>query len=754
MRFLATLVVWLILAVGLSGCETPWFTLTWAPVDFPQPRAYEPSVILAADGSEIGRFAIHHHEAATREELPDLLVNALLAAEDRRFYHHDGIDLRAISRAALANQREGEVVQGGSTITQQLMKNLYLDATDKSLSRKAKEANMAMAYERDHSKDEILTQYCNHVYLGSGAYGVKAGAKQFFRASLADLRVDQIALLIGLLRRPEGASPYHHPEGALAERHRVLVAMRDTAVIDEATFLSADQMPLVVEPPLDTPGAPVGWVADAVRRQITDQGLLGWGEEDTLHQLHANGYRITTTINPAMQAAAQRAVGAYLSGDQPEAAMILLDPTNGHIRAQVGGRRPGENHFDLAVRAQRQGGSVFKAIGLAAALERGISPDQTYSAGSGEFDIGEAQPWKVQSAQGDVPMSLRDGLVVSSNGVYARLGLELGGHAVAQMASTLGVRQAQSTNPANILGGITPGVAPLDMALAFATFANHGVAHDPVLITSITDRHGNEYVIQPPPGGRQVIGTQTADTMTSIMEGVITTGTGKAAAIGRPAAGKTGTVDDYADAWFVGYTPDLVGAVWVGYPDRLATMRHPKVGYIQGGNIPAMIWAQAMRAALAATPPQPFILGPVWATPEPTPIATATPIPEPLVTPPPPGPQDPLVNPQGPSLGPQPDPQGPTNPLPEQGPSGNGANEQAGIPPASRQDSPPGSSPGSPPGSHGTGPGHSNQTVQPVQPVQPGQPAPTDGVLPGPGGQTPPQGQGAGSTLLASPAPA
>lgn len=643
------LCVLLTLALSLSGCTTPWFTLEWAPVDLSNPRAHTASKVLGADGSVIGSMQISRHEPVTREQIPDLMVAAITSAEDRRFFEHNGIDLRGIARAFKANQEEGKVVQGGSTITQQLVKNLYLDASDKTISRKAKEANMAMKLDEIKTKDEILTDYCNSVYLGSGSYGMQAGSMTYFGKPLDALSLDQIALLVGILRRPEGANPYSNAEGALSERHRVLAAMKDVGHIDEATFTAADAAPLALIPLKEGSSQAYPRIMESVRRQIVDSGVLGWGEEDTMNRLFSNGYTIQTTINPTMQQAAQAASTRYLSGNQPESAIMLMDPTNGHIRAMVGGRDFKQSQFDLATQGRRQPGSVFKVIGLAAALEGGLTPDQTYDAGPGEATV-NGERWAFTSAQPAGPMSLADGLVVSSNGVYARLALDIGGDRIATMASTLGVSAQQAPNPANVLGGVDPGVTVQDMATVFSTLANHGVKHDPVLVTSIVDQYGNELFTQPAPG-QQVLSATTADTITQIMERVVSEGTGKRAGIGRPAAGKTGTVNDNTDAWFVGYTPNLVGAVWVGYPNERKPMHVPGFGAVQGGNLPAAIWAGAMGGALAGTPPQPFVFNqpgssavlpapsastsPVTPTPEPSllPSAGLPPEPSPTQTP-------------------------------------------------------------------------------------------------------------------------
>ncbi|WP_336250362.1 transglycosylase domain-containing protein [Stomatohabitans albus] len=589
----------------LSACDTPWFKLEWAPVDLSNPRAHTPSQVLAADGSVIGVLQINRHEPVTREQIPDLMVAALTSAEDRRFFEHNGIDVRGIARAVVANQQEGRVVQGGSTITQQLIKNQYLDATDKTLSRKAREANMALKLEEIKSKDEILTDYCNTVYLGSGSYGMQAGASTYFNTKLSDLTLEQIALLVGILRRPEGANPYTNPDGAREERHRVLVAMKDVGHIDEPTFTQADTAPLTISPPPTSSPYRYPRIIESVRRQIVDSGILGWGEEDTMNRLFSNGYTITTTINPQMQDVADRVANKHLSGAQPETAIVLMDPTNAHVRALVGGRDPEHHQFNLATQGKRQPGSVFKVFALAAALENGLSLDRTFDAGPGEATLPGGEQWAFTSAQPPGEMTIADGLVVSSNGVYARLGLELGGSRVAEMASRLGVETPQSTNPANVLGGIDPGVTPFEMAGAFATLANHGIRHEPVLITSVSDAYGNELL--PPPAPEQAALTpEIADEVTHVMQRVISEGTGKRAHINRPAAGKTGTVNNNTDAWFVGYTPNLVGAVWVGYPDAVRPMHLPGYGAIQGGNLPAVIWGQVMSGALSGTPVVPF----------------------------------------------------------------------------------------------------------------------------------------------------
>ncbi len=600
------LVALALLALLASACES-LVRLEVREVDLEPVQQFAQTIVYAADGSEIATFRFDNREPVDREDLPPHLVDALIAAEDRRFLEHDGFDPRAIVRAWVANRQAGGIVQGGSTITQQLIKNRYFPNPENTIERKLMEARLAWALEQESSKDEILTEYLNTVYFGAGAHGIEAAADTYFATTTTALTVGQSALLVGILRSPEAASPFTDPQRAVAERNRVLDDLVEVGDLDAAARDRLAAEPLGVTTPPVPPPTRFPFFVEYVKRQLVADEHFGLDTTARWQRLFGGGLRIHTTIDPVLQAAAEEAATTFWSGpEDPEVAIAVVDPETGHLLATVGGRDFDASQFDLATQGRRQPGSTFKVFALVAALARGWELDDTIESGPGSFDVGDPEPWTVRSGT-DGEITLREALVASSNGAFARLALELGPGVIADTAASMGVSGDIGTNPSIVLGGLREGVSPLDMARAFGTLANGGVRATSTAVSHITDADGD--VVWEPRGlPTVVVDPATAWLVTDTMVEAVTDGTGQAAALGpRPAAGKTGTVQENRDAWFVGFTRELSVAVWVGYPDEPRPLVNIHgVAAVQGGTWPARIWRRFMSLALADAPIQPL----------------------------------------------------------------------------------------------------------------------------------------------------
>ncbi len=595
-----------LLAILTSGCSD-LVAVRVTTTEPPRVEAPEESTVVAADGSVLATLRVEHRVAVEREQLPQVLIDAIVAAEDQRFYTHDGVDVRAVLRAAVANRRAGEVVQGGSTITQQLVKNRYFPDAAQTLERKAAEAHLARRLEETATKDEILVDYLNTVYFGAGAYGVQAAARTYFGVDVEQLDLPRAALLAGLVRAPESASPSRAPQRALAVRGRVLTAMVETGVIEDDAAAAADATPLGVQPPASAPATRHPYFVAHVVRTLLADPRFGPDEASRVRQLYGGGLRIETTLDPRVQDAADRAARSLLTDpEDPEVGIAVVRPSDGHLVATVGGRDFATREFDLATQARRQPGSAMKTFALVTALRQGARLDDEYDAGSGVLEREPGlEPWQVASNSQGL-LDLRTAFVASANGAFARLALQVGPQRIADQARLMGVTSDLGSAPALVLGGVPEGVSPLEMATAYGTLASAGVARPTVAVTAVRDRRG-WLVWQPDTAPVVAMDGEVAWLTTQALRGAIEEGTGTNARLDRPAAGKTGTSQDHADAWFVGFTPELSAAVWVGYPDAerplLAVDGVPRV---TGGTFPARIWQRLMTQALAGTPPQEF----------------------------------------------------------------------------------------------------------------------------------------------------
>ena len=509
-------------------------------------------------------------------KVPPNLQNAFIAAEDNRFYDHIGIDPIGIVRAVITNFTNRGIAQGGSTITQQLAKNAFL-SQEQTLKRKIQEAMLALEIERKYSKKEILEMYMNQIYFGQGAYGIQTAAKTYFDKDVSELTLKQCAMLAGLPKSPNYYSPFNNLNEA---------KNRTNTVIDKADDLELTKKKQTSE------NAETASFIDYVSQQVAAK----YGDD----ALYKEGLKIYTTMDAEKQHAAVRAL-RHLPDNyrdkngllQPQAAIVSIDPKTGHILAMVGGR--GQDSFNRASMAVRQPGSAFKPFVYMTALQHDMTPATTI----------EDKPvtyggWSPQNAGKSFSgtMTLSDALANSVNTVAVQLADKVGTSRIIANAKKMGITtlDKKDDNLAMALGGLTRGVTPLEMASAYGTFANKGVHVKPTAIIKILDRNGN--VIEDETSHShnetktQVMTEKEAYEMTYMLEGVITHGTGTAAAISRPAAGKTGTTDNNVDAWFVGYTPDIVTAVWIGDD----TGAH-SLGEVYGGTIPAEIWRDYMSSA-------------------------------------------------------------------------------------------------------------------------------------------------------------
>jgi penicillin-binding protein 1A len=617
-------------------------------------RPAQSSKIFSAGGELI--TSMHGVENRTvvqkLKTIPKHLQRAVIAIEDERYYEHDGVDFRAIIRAALRNASSGQIEEGGSTITQQYVKNSIIapgEVADKTLERKIDEAALARQLEKALNKKEILRRYLNTVYFGKGAYGVQAAAKTFFSKPVWRLGVRESALLAGLIRSPESYDPIDHPKRALRRRNLVLRKMDDLGWLKprDANVRKKDGLKLHVA--ADDSRYPAPYFVDYIQRLIQFDPRfedLGKTWKDRQHSLFTGGLKIYTTVDLEMQAAAERAVDSVLTyPSDPYGSLVAIDPETGQIKAMVGGRDffapKKKDKFaktNLAVAAEpglaakkqggtapgsgRQAGSAFKPFALVTAIEQGIPLSKVYKGGSSITFPGadNGGDYTVQNYEGASysSMSLLEATVNSVNVVYAQLGLEIGPQSVVDNAEDMGIRTPLGAYLSAVLG--TNSVNPLGMASGYGTLANNGEHHPPVAITRIEDPTG-KVLYRDKSKSRVAVDPTAAYITTTALEQVISRGTAAASGpIGRPAAGKTGTAQEYRDAWFVGYTPDLVAAVWVGYPEGQIEMKtscsvtflgerevcRPTRLQVTGGSWPTMIWHNFMVAALTGVPATDF----------------------------------------------------------------------------------------------------------------------------------------------------
>lgn len=565
------------------------------------------TTVYAADGSVIAEWhAGEDRTVTTYEATPQHVIDAVVAIEDERYWLHPGVDLHALARAMLANVDAGGVVQGGSTITQQYLKNVVL-TPEVTVDRKVEEVLLAIRLEEGLEKTEILERYLNTVYFGAGAYGISTAARTYFGKDPAELTLSEAALLAGLIRAPSTTDPYRNRDAALARRDLVLTKMGELDWADPVDVAAAMAEPLQLTDRDTSQHDRYPYFTGEVQKLLLSEPSLGATAEQRYDLLFRGGLRIHTTLEPSIQDAAERAVADTLPDNGPYGALVAIDPISGHVVALVGGKDyydPDDPvaKFNLATQGRRQPGSAFKPFVLAAAIESGIPLDEVYEAGDTVSVQTSAGPWTVENYNGAVfpDLTLSEATVFSVNVVYARLIHELGPRRVVETASAAGITTDLDPLHAIALGGQE--VSVLDMASAYGTFAAGGIHTSPILVTSIEDSE-EVNLYEAVPDETIAVDQAVAEQVTGVLTEVVRRGTGQQARIGRPIAGKTGTSQNHVDAWFVGYTPEVVASVWVGFPTGAIPMEHPRTPFsITGGTWPATIWQRFAAEALAGVP--------------------------------------------------------------------------------------------------------------------------------------------------------
>ncbi|MFL3019633.1 MAG: transglycosylase domain-containing protein [Acidimicrobiales bacterium] len=720
-RYLYSLLTVFVISLLSTSCYT-YETLEF---DINIPEQAESSIVLASDGTLITTLVAPENRTSARrlEEIPEIARNAVIAIEDERFYKHDGFDLKGILRAARSNLEAGGISQGGSTITQQYVKLAIIENVEQTASRKLEELWYATRLEDEYGKDFILLQYLNTVYFGHGAYGIKAAAQTYFNKDISEISINEAALLAGLLKAPSRYDPFRNYSQSLRRSHLVLDRMVANGFITTEQREEAAESPPKLEeykPRLETE-YPAGHFVEEVRKWFLENPAFGANRSIREMLLYEGGVRIETTVDLALQEAAEKAVENHLPSNQnlPDASVVVIDPQTGQIIAMVGGRDffadEDDAKVNLAMGNGRQAGSSFKPIGLAAALESGWEVTATYPAPNvleffipgadndnrvwwvsgglnghdadepkfekglmalfqflvreGHIEISEDHietieyrddpeddpefvdvklnewinnrkweysmnsifdyrikmledvpgwSWEPIEDTELTPMSeppmvdLARATRSSYNTVFAQLSMQMGAERVVNLARRLGVKSPVQAVNSNVLG--TSNVTLLDMASAYSTFANRGVYTPPSMVTSVTRMDGTP-LWKWNRGLERAIDSKLVDQLTWVLEGTINEGTGHRAKIGRPAAGKTGTTQNYADALFVGYTPQIATAVWVGYPKGQIPMVPPLTERkVYGGTFPALIWKDVMLAAHADLPIKNFATPPTSST--------------------------------------------------------------------------------------------------------------------------------------------
>ena len=578
----------------------------------------ERSAVLRRDGSVITYLhADENRQPVKLSQVPNAVINAVIGVEDDRFWKHHGVDLRGMFRALATNVSSGEVRQGGSTLTQQLVKNSLL-TPEKTVDRKVREALLAWRLEDHNTKRQILERYLNTVCFGNGAYGVQAAAEVYFGKRASQLDEGDAVMLAGLIRNPVGYDPIRFPDAAKARRRVVVDRLMSTGVISQAVGARALARPL----PKDVHGlekTPNDYFVKEVKQALLHDRRLGETETERYNAVFKGGLRIYTTLDSTIADAAHQAVDDILpdTGGKFTAAVASIEPSSGAIRAIVGGKDFESQKFDLATQSHRQPGSSFKAMVLVAALREGYGPSTMVDGTSPcTVNFPGHKPYDLQNSEGEGGgvMTLSAAAAASINCAFVRLASVVGLKQIEEAAHDMGitsdlkVKDCSCVTPAMAIGGLETGVSPLEMASAYATLAADGVYHQPYFIDRVLDRHG-KVLFRSSSKGEQKVGVQVARQAVSILRGVVTGGTGTRANPGKwPTFGKTGTTSDFTDAWFVGSTRQLTAAVWMGSPkgtqDKMKNVG--SVGKVFGGTYPARIFGEFMKTAMTGRPALPF----------------------------------------------------------------------------------------------------------------------------------------------------
>ena len=548
---------------------------------------FKPNIVTkfySEDGEVIKTFTAYTYDKVDLKDVPDQLKNALIATEDKNFYHHKGYDILGIVRSSVQNVIARRTVQGASTLTQQLSRILFL-SNERTFTRKIKELEISARIEKTISKDQILEMYLNNVYLGSGAYGVSAASKIYFNKKLSQLTLPELAMIAGLPQAPSVYNPYNNKDLAIKRRNQVLKRMLTMKYITEDEYNKAIDAPLHLStvPQLYTTNkAP--YFSDYVMKEMEK---LGFEETDIIH----GGYKVVTTLDSKAQEAANESIlknmrAWGLTKVSQQAAVFSFSPIDGRILVFAGGKNYGETQYDRVTQSVRAPGSAFKPIVYAAAMEKGITPNDIVD--DSPITIGNWSPHNSSHRyRGKIPVY--KALMISSNVCAARMIQEVGIRSVIQLARVLGITTPLEYDYTISLG--SNGVKMFEFVRAYGAFANGGYIVQPYAIERIEDSRGRVLYRATKTKSSHQLSLKTAAEMTAMLKTVILSGTGTAANIGKPAAGKTGTTDDNKDAYFVGYTPDIVTGVWVGDDNN------KKINGLYGGTIPARIWKDIMTVA-------------------------------------------------------------------------------------------------------------------------------------------------------------
>lgn len=576
------------------------------PADFSEKAIfetqYQPAQILDEQGKLLATLAVSPRSRYVESaEIPAELKEAAVVLMDENFYRHYGIDWASLAKSAWSRWTRRQVAGVGSTISQQLVRKIFLQS-ESGYWRKLKELILAYRLEKELTKDEILERYLNTAYFGSNFYGVEAAAHGYFGKNTSQLTLNESAFLAGLLSSPSQCNPFTNSQEALKRRNFTLKKMQKFGYLTEEELGKAIKEPLRLNPEAaPTKFAP--FFVDYVEKSLLDRF--------SPEKVYKGGLRVETTLDRRFQKLAQASLDEVLSQPHdPAGVMVVMEPRTGYVKAVACSSNYKNKQFNLAISAHRQPGSAFKPFVLIAALENNISLSQTFSAEPGKLKLPDGDVWQVSNYDEQVwhrPLTLEEATINSVNAVYARLVLKVGADEVVEVAKRMGIETPLSAHPAIALGGLRWGVTPLEMATSYATLASLGLYSPPTPIHSVIlagDKVWNERYAE-----AEVLDPEIALKVTQVLEKVVTQGTAQAANIGREVAGKTGTSQAFKDAWFIGYTPNLVACVWVGYPEKPRSMQNVRGVKVAGGTWPTQIWAKFMRRALKDTPPVSFSPG-------------------------------------------------------------------------------------------------------------------------------------------------
>ncbi|MGB3682694.1 MAG: PBP1A family penicillin-binding protein [Rubrobacteraceae bacterium] len=565
------------------------------------------SVVYDNEGNVVDElYGVQNRYVVPMDAINPTLQNAVVAIEDHRFYDHRGLDFEAIGRAAKENIENLSIQEGGSTITQQLMKNTFIAQEKRaipSFQRKFTEASLAWQYEQKYSKDEILEQYLNTVYFGANAYGAEAAAKTYFNKSAEELNLAESAMLAGIINLPGAYDPFNDPASAVARRNVVLDKMLQYGYINQQEYEEAVAQELELSRGRVEHENDNEYFLDAVRKELARE----YGDQ----MVYEGGLKIYTTLDPQLQEQASQSVDEILyDPNDPSAALVSVEPSTGAVKSMVGGSNFEQVKFNLATQGKRQPGSTFKPFVLAEAIEQGISPESRYESQplSIPMPLDAAEPYyEVVNYEDEYrgPISVEEATKYSDNAVYVQLAQDLGIENVVDMAKKLGIESEVDAYLPTAIGGLREGVTPLEMASAYATFANQGIRMKPYLVDRVVqEKNGEEVTIEESKlEGEQVISRDVAAKVNEVMSDVGDFYGTEAELGGRPVATKTGTSEQFSDAWFMGYTPQLATSVWVGYPgDRIPMVGIRGYDKIDGGAFPMDIWTLYMQRAMLEYP--------------------------------------------------------------------------------------------------------------------------------------------------------